>query len=63
MKFSLPTLLGFSLLSFVSAAQDFEVPDNLPATKDEFVKSEKDIINASKEGKLEDWVREAMKSE
>ncbi len=46
MKFSLPTLLGLSLfLSFVSAAQDpiaigFEVPANLPSTKEEFVNSE-----------------------
>ena len=62
MKFSLPTLLGFSLLSFVSAVQGFEVSQSLPSTKEEFVKSEKHIINADKERKLEDWVKEAMKS-
>ena len=54
MKFSLPTLLGFLLLlSFVSAAQDpitigLEVPANLHTTKDEFIKSESDIITSLK---------------
>ena len=58
MKFSLPTLLGFLLLlSFIAVSQDFEVSANLPATKEEFVKSEKDINNAAKEEKLEDWVK------
>ena len=61
MKLSFSTLLGFLLLSFVSAAQDFEVSANLPATKEEFVKSEIEIINADKEGKLEDCVKEAIK--
>ena len=52
MKFSLPTLLGFSLLLFiVSAAQDLKVSQSLPSTKEEFVKSEEDIIDADKEGK------------
>jgi hypothetical protein len=36
------------LLSFISAAQDFEVPANLPKTKDEFVRSEPDFIAAAK---------------
>jgi hypothetical protein len=53
MKFTLPPLLGFLLLSLISVAQDpitigFEVPDYQPATKDEFVKSEPDFINAAK---------------
>jgi hypothetical protein len=48
MKFSSSLLLGFVLLSAVAAAQNFEVPANLPATKDEFVKSEPDFINAAK---------------
>jgi hypothetical protein len=55
MKFSSTTLLGFLLMSFISAAQDFEVLAKVPATKDEFAKSEKKINNAYKEGKLEDW--------
>ena len=68
MKLSSSTLLGFLLLYFISAAQNliaigFEVPANLPATKEEFVKSEKKIINAYKGERLEDWVKEAMKSE
>lgn len=48
MKLSSSTLLGFLLLSFISAAQDFEVLANQPTTKDEFVKSEPDFINAAK---------------
>jgi hypothetical protein len=53
-------------MSFISAAQDpiaigFEMRANQPTTKDEFVKSEKNIINTYKEGKLEDCVKEAMK--
>ena len=51
MKFALPTLLGFSLLSFVSAAQGFEVPANLP-TRVEPIKTGKDIINTFRDGKL-----------
>lgn len=35
-------------MSFISAAQDFEVPANLPKTKDEFVRSEPDFIAAAK---------------
>ena len=49
MKFSLLALSGLSLLiSFVSNAQDFEVPQDLPSTKEEFIKSEKDVITAAK---------------
>jgi hypothetical protein len=36
------------LICFVSTAQDFEVPQSLPSTKEEFVKSEKDMIAAAK---------------
>jgi len=49
MKFSSSSFLGFLLLlSFISSAQDFEVPKDPPSTKEEFVKSEKDIINAAR---------------
>ena len=48
MKHSTITLFGFLLLSFIAAAQDFEVPANIPATKDEFIKSETDFIAAAK---------------
>ena len=49
MKLCLPVFMGLSLLiSLVSAAQDFEVPQSLPSTKEEFVKSEKDMIAAAK---------------
>ena len=48
MKHSSSILLGFLLLSFIAATQDFEVPANVPATKEEFVKSEPDFINAAK---------------
>ena len=58
MRISHSTLLGLLLLSSI-AAQDFEVPVNLPTTKDEFVKTEyykvfTKVIHADKEGKLED---------
>jgi len=36
------------LFSSVVLAQDFQVPETLPSTKDEFVKSEKDFIAAAK---------------
>ena len=43
------TLTGLILLfSSVAGAQDFEVPATSPSTKDEFVKSEKDFIDAAK---------------
>jgi len=48
MRISLSTLLGFMLMSFIAAAQNFEVPANLPSTKEEFVKSEPDFIAAAK---------------
>lgn len=48
MRISLAALLGFLLLSVVTAAQEFDVPANLPKTKDEFVKSEPDFIAAAK---------------
>ena len=48
MRIPLATLLGFLLLSFTAVAQDFEVPAQLPVTKDEFVKSEPDFILAAK---------------
>ena len=49
MKSSSLALLGIMLLfSFVSAAQEFEIPGDLPSSKDEFIKSEKDMINGAK---------------
>ncbi len=49
MKFRLIALAGFSLfLSFVSYAQDFEVPAETPSTKEEFAKTEKDMIAAAR---------------
>jgi hypothetical protein len=49
MKFLSSFLSGlFLLITFVSSAQDIDVPANLPSTKDEFVKSEKDFIDAAK---------------
>src|SRR5688500_9219291 len=46
--YSFSLLWALLLFSFVSTAQEFEIPRDLPSTKDEFIKSEKDMINASK---------------
>lgn len=49
MKLKLCALLALSLLiSFVTNAQDFEVPAELPSTKEQFANSEKDMIAAAK---------------
>jgi hypothetical protein len=41
----------FAVLLFISLpaqSQDFEVPESVPSTKEDFIKSEKDVINAAK---------------
>jgi hypothetical protein len=44
------TILSIFCLSFsiISSAQSFEVPANVPSTKEEFINSEKDMIAAAK---------------
>ena len=49
MKLLSSVITGLILLfSSFATAQDFQPPENLPSTKDEFVKSEKDFIAAAK---------------
>jgi hypothetical protein len=49
MKFLSSAFTGlFLLFSFVAITQGFDVPATSPSTKDEFVKSEKDFIDAAK---------------
>lgn len=45
-----PSLIALACLFIFlgTRAQDFEVPAELPSTKEDFVKTEKDIINAAK---------------
>ncbi len=48
MKFSTALFVFCLLLSIVSSAQDFEVPQSLPSTKGEFINTEKEVIAAAK---------------
>ena len=47
MTIKLPAIATALCLSLITTAQSFE-PPALPTTKEEFVKSERDIINAAK---------------
>jgi hypothetical protein len=49
MKMNLPALLVLPFfVAFGASAQDFDVPAELPSTKEEFTNSEKDMIAAAK---------------
>jgi hypothetical protein len=67
MTIKLLTVATALCLSLLTTAQNFE-PPALPVTKEEFIKSEPDIISiskaieANKEGNPEDWMREKLKS-
>jgi hypothetical protein len=63
MKLSLRVLLVLLLfVSFGASAQDFDVPDEVPSTKEQFTNSEKDMIAAANGSKLPlsaaRWIKE-----
>jgi hypothetical protein len=66
MTIKLLTIATALCISLLTTAQNFEPPE-LPVTKEEFIKSEPDIItackviDADKEGRLEDWMKENSK--